>query len=155
MLTADQVADLVGELVEARLGGDNARVVTLLHGLVTGQRGDALNVALMMAGIMAMDLGDEPEMGFHWIEVKQLDADGRLLPGSTTDLPPHVAVFVQMVVAIANGERDTARDLFLGFVQNDGRKALALLALMLKEVMHQNGICPTCDPAADTHTWLH
>lgn len=154
MLGRDELGDLVGDMVDARASGDNVRVVAIMHGLVTGPRGDALNVALLLAGILAMDLGDDPEGGFYRVEVEHPDGHGNLRPGSATDLPGHVATFVQMVVAIANEDRDMARDLFLGHVGSDGQRALALLTLALNEVVHQNQLCPQCGSEGRAEAWV-
>lgn len=138
------IADIVGDLVEARMSGNDAAVIDLVLPLVHGPRVDALNVVLVLAGVLAEDLGDNPQDGFHRIEVLKCDEQGQEREGSTYDLPPHVAAFVQIVVAVANNEHHTARDLFLAYVDTDGHRALAILTLAINEVVHANGGCVRC-----------
>lgn len=144
MLSPDEVADRVGDMITARAEGRKEDLITLLDDVITGPRRDSLNVALVLAGVLSEDLGDHPEGGFHKIEVTRFDDDGVPHRESVTTLPGHVATFVQMVAAIGNKEPDTARDLFLGYVGDDGHRALSLLVLGINEVMHANFDCPDC-----------
>lgn len=147
MMPPDVIADLVGELVEARMVGDKQRLVGLIDGLLQGSVGDTLNVVLLLAGLLAegspVPNPDEPA-----ISVIRVAPDGDETPGSTLDLPPHVRIFVQMIAAVVAGDRPMARDLFIGYVgadSSDGHKALALLTYALTEVAHDALGC-TCAP---------
>lgn len=137
MLTSNEVGDLVGDLVEARMLGRTQTLVNRLDTLITGPRGDALNVLLVLAGTLAQDLGKDPEGGFYRIEVVHLDEDGQVRKGSTLELPDHVATFLQIVVAVAGNDTPMAKDLFMAHVGNDGRRALALLTLAINELATQ------------------
>lgn len=146
MMTPDVVAELVADLVEARLLGNQTYLVHRIDRLLKGPVGDCLNVVLVLAGLIAENAG-EPDEGFHRITVTHEWADGTETTGSTLDLPPHVAIFVQMITAIANGDRVMARDLFVGYVNGDGHRALRLLAYALTEVAHNT---VECDCAPET-----
>jgi hypothetical protein len=152
MLSPTEVGDRVALMVEARAAGEDHVLLDLLDQTLTGPRGDSLNVALVLAGVLAEDLGDDPEGGFHRVEVSHSTSDGGSQQGSAQDLPAEVATFLQMVVAIANNDRSMARDLFLGFVGDSGPRALALLILAINEVVHANfGSCPHCTEGKRRH----
>jgi hypothetical protein len=146
MMSPAEIAELVGELIEARMLADRQRLVDLIDGLLKGPVGDTLNVTLVLAGVLA-EGAERPSEECPAIAVVHVDLDGSERPGSTLDLPPHVAIFVQMVAAIVAEDRDMARDLFIGYVGGDGRRALSLLAYALTEVAH-NAV--ECDCAPNT-----
>jgi len=144
-----EIEDLIGRMVECRLSNDRAQLVDILHGLCTGPTIDGFNVTLVLAGILAYDMGDDPEGGFHKIEAQRFEPDGTLRDISINEaLPDYVATFVQMVVAVANGDRGMARDLFFAHVGTDGKKLMPLLTLALNEVTHQNMEC-SCERGSD------
>lgn len=137
MMTSTEIGSVVGELVEARMFGDRERLITLILPLVRGPQADCLNVLLVLAGILAEDIGPE----FRGIEVIHTHPDGTETMEDTRSLPGHVATFAQMIGAIATDDRDLARDLFLGFTAGDGRRALKLLTFALTEVAHNAVDC--------------
>lgn len=137
MMTSTEIGNIVGELVESRMTGDRERLISLILPLLRGPQADCLNVILVFAGLLAEEGGDE----FQGIEVISVHPDGSETVADTRILPPHVATFVQMVAAIASHDRDMARDLFLGFVSGDGRRALKLLTFALTQVAHNAMEC--------------
>lgn len=146
MLNAEQVGELIEKLVDARLSDDRATLVGLLHDLISGPRGDALNVAMVLAGVIAVDVTAADE-DYHRVTVRVLSEDGEEREGCASELPPHVATFAQMIVAIANDDKAMARDLYIGYCGDDAdsfRRALALLVFALNEVVHVNSDCPHC-----------
>lgn len=145
-----EIGELVESMIVAQMVGDRESLIDMLMGLVSGPIRNALNVAMIFAGIIAEDLaGVRPEGGFHRVTVTHTGVDGVEREGSSRELEPHVATFAQMVAAIANSDTTMARDLFLGFAGKDGRRALALLAYGLNEAVHQNTPCATCDGVGD------
>lgn len=145
MKSSRQIGDLIETMVDAWADGRQAELVSLLDDLLRGPRGDVMNVALVLAGILAEDLREvRPTLGFHSIKVTRIDADGQTSEGSALDLPGHVATFAQMVTAVANDDKPLARDLFLGFCGEDGQRALQLLIFGLNEVIHANTQCAEC-----------
>src|SRR3954468_3964720 len=126
MLSPTEIGDRVALMVEARAAGNDALLVDMVNQAVSGPRGDALNLVLVLAGVLATDLGEDPEDGYHRFQ------------GSAHDLPDYMATFMQMVVAVANGDRRIAKDLFMAYVGGDGHRALTLLILAINEVTHAN-----------------
>lgn len=144
MLNADEITELVGEMAEARFANDQPHLTRLIEELVTGPQGDTLNVVLTLAGTLALDLGDNPKDGFYRLTITHIDPEGHAREGSADDLPAHVATFFRMVIAVAGGDLEMARDLFLGYVEKRGERAVLILILALDEVLHANGACPAC-----------
>jgi hypothetical protein len=145
MKTSTEIGELVGELVEARMTGDRERLIALILPLVRGTQADCLNVLLVLAGLLADQMTEE----FRGIDVYHVHPDGTETPTDTRSLPAYVAIFAQMIGAVANSDRDFARDLFLGYVGGDGRKALKLLTFALTEVAH-NAVECECAPEEAT-----
>lgn len=141
MMTPDEVAEFVECLITARCNGDRVVQIGLLHDLLRFRpEVDVVNVALVLAGTFG-DGAETPPDGFHKVVITRTGPDGVERPGSVLDLPPHVATFVQMTVALNNDDKPFARDLCLGYCGGDGRRALALLVYGLNEVVHKLGGC--------------
>lgn len=141
-----EIVDYVQRLVDARVRVDRTRMIYLIHDLLRGPVEDALNVTLILAGVLAEGGdGEEPEDGFHRVTVVRELEDGTEVPGDVNTLPPHVATFARMVTAVLNDDRDMARDLWLGYVGDDGHRALPLLIFALEEVVHSESGCPCQD----------
>jgi hypothetical protein len=142
MMQPPEIVDLVGDLVEARMMGDRPRLVDMIDRLLKGPVADTLNVTLVLAGLMAQD-APKPQAGELAIRVVRVAPDGDETPGDTGDLPPHIRIFVQMIAAVVAGDREMARDLFVGYVGSDGTRALPLLTYALTEVAHAELGCCT------------
>lgn len=141
MLSGEAVGALTQRLIEARQAGDKAALVDLIDGLLTGPRGDSLNVALMLAGILAEEIGCP---GGCNTDADVFDFAEAAWSEPTPDLPLHVVAFAEMVVALTHADRDLARDLFLAYARDDlttGRRVSALLVFALNEVANTDDGC--------------
>lgn len=127
----EEFADATTELLMAQMSGNKPHLFHLLRQLSTQSRGHILGVTLTCAACVAddMPLGDGEE--FHALSVTVGEADGTWRQGSADDLPPHARTFFQMVVAIANDDPQTARDLYVGFVGDDAIRAMRLIGVAL------------------------
>jgi hypothetical protein len=139
-----EIVELVGDLVEARMVNDREQLVMMIDHLLKGPVVDTLNVSLVLAGLMA-EGAPKPPPGEAAISVVRVDTDGTETPGTPRDLPPYVAIFVQMIAAVVAEDREMARDLFIGYVGSNGERALKLLTYALTEVAHSSLDC-TCGP---------
>lgn len=140
-MTPDEIVEFIERMVAARVRGDRAAQIDMLDGLLRGPTVDSLSVAMTLAATMAVGAQLEPGETFHRLNVVYTDPDGVRRPGSATDLPPHIATFTQMVVAMKNDDRSMATDLFIGYVGDDGRHALKLILFGLNQVLHRFGAC--------------
>lgn len=147
MMGADQVADFIAGMVEAQMRGDRPAQIAMLDRLLRRPRGDSMAVALTMAGTVGDGGRPLPGEDFHRLRVTHLGPDGTRCEGSVDDLPPHIATFARIVVAMQNGDRGMARDLFAGYVGDDGHRALHVLAFGLSQVLHSVGACSCYRPA--------
>lgn len=143
-MSPTDVADLIDQLVTARLAADRCRLVNLFNDLLQGPRGDSLDVALVLAGCVGDGIPTMPGEDFHRLRVEVVEADGRRRAGSAGDLPAHAATFMQMVVAINNDDKAMATDLYIGFVGDEALRALHVLAFGLEQLIHRHGACPQC-----------
>lgn len=154
MMSSSEIVDCVERLMEARTALDRAQLTFLIHDLLRGPRGDALNVSLILAGLVADTDGDHevPEQGFHSMGVVRVLESGEEVPGDVDALPGHVAAFARMVTALLNNDRDMARDLWMGYIGDDddsSQRALHLLIFALEEAVHTWSGCPCQQSGAE------
>jgi hypothetical protein len=142
--TRDEIGDLVAEMVEALSGPYREQLVSLLDQLLRAPRGDSVNVAIILAGLVAQGPTPEPLVGSNLVTVMNVSPDGSVRERSPLNLPGHVATFAQMVASVSNDDVPMARDVFLRYVEEDGTRALKLLVFGLSEVVHQEKPCPQC-----------
>lgn len=128
MRDAEELTGLVEQLVLAHGAADRPRLIDLLRQLLDGgQRSDALVAAMALAGAV----GDEMPQGrdFHRLQVVTPAGEG-----SADDLPAPARVFMQMVIAVKNGDEDIARALFTGYVGDDANPAALVILIGLSLV---------------------
>lgn len=130
-----QVVDYIEALVKARLRNDRAQVLGLVDALLRGPKWDAYAVTAVLAGSVAEGMPLPPGETFHRVRVAKVCPNGCCREdGDANDLPPHARLFAQMVAALANEDRQLARDLFIGYVGEHAIRAQAVILFGLNEL---------------------
>lgn len=141
LMTPDAVADLATRLLVARGNGDYGTAVGLVDGLFRTPKGNMRMLVLELASRMR-PARPRPGDAFYRLNTVGVDADtGARVERSSTDLPPDVAVFGQIMVAMLNDDPQMASDLFVGYVGDDVGRAFGLAWFALVTVSHALGMC--------------
>src|SRR5690349_311975 len=131
-----QLVDFVEALVNARLRNDRAKVLGLVDGLLRGPKWDAYAVTAILAGSVGEGMPLPPGETFHRVRVAKVCPNGCCREeGNADDLPPHARLFAQMVAALANEDKELARDLFIGYVGEHSTRAQAVILFGLNELV--------------------
>jgi hypothetical protein len=153
-MNGSEVAEFIEDALVARLEGRKDHLVELIDGLVSGpSMRAAAQVVCTMASGTAMNLTKRPGEDFYRFPTRLVtEPGGAPRKVSADDLPPWLRTYGQMTVAMANGDRDMAVALFVGYVSRRRGNAARLLAVGLNSLAHQV-TCPDCCPDELLRGW--
>jgi hypothetical protein len=142
----DGAAVFIEDVLAARLEGRRDHVLAKIDELVAGPTlQDAGQVVCTMAAASSATLAKRPGEDFYRFPSRLATTAGPARDVSAEDLSPWFRTYVQMAVAIANGDRDVAVALFVGYVARRRSNAARLVVTGLNSLAHMV-TCPDCCP---------